>query len=143
MGDGPLYTFYRPYHLCHFEVPLTVARAVLFDDATVAPLAGPIVDVVTTAKRNLKTGEVLDGIGYYMTYGQCENSDVTRTQDLLPMGLSQGCRLKRCISKDQVLTYDDVDLPEGRLCDKLRAEQAHYFNLSIAPAAKAQTASGC
>ncbi|BCL38065.1 NAD(P)H-dependent oxidoreductase [Nostoc sp. MS1] len=127
LGEGPLYSFYTPYHLCHFEVPLSVARAVLFQDAVMAPLAGPLVDVVTTAKIDLKAGETLDGIGYYMTYGQCENSDIVQQQKLLPMGLAEGCRLKRDIPKDQVLTYDDVELPEGRLCDQLRAEQDKYF----------------
>jgi predicted homoserine dehydrogenase-like protein len=127
MGEGPLYSFYTPYHLCHFEVPLSVARVVLFNDPVIAPLAGPMVDVVATAKINLKAGETLDGIGYYMTYGQCENADVVLSQRLLPMGIAEGCRLKRDVPKDQVLTYDDVELPEGRLCDKLRAEQNAYF----------------
>ncbi|MEH2133831.1 MAG: Gfo/Idh/MocA family oxidoreductase [Nostoc sp.] len=127
LGEGPLYSFYTPYHLCHFEVPLSVARAVLFGDAVMSPLAGPLVDVVTTAKINLKAGETLDGIGYYMTYGQCENSDIVQQQNLLPIGLAEGCRLKRDISKDQVLTYEDVELPEGRLCDQLRTEQNTYF----------------
>ena len=127
LGTGPLYCFYTPYHLCHFEVPNTVARAVLFNDAALTPLGAPCVDVVATAKIDLKAGQVLDGIGYYMTYGECENSDIVRAQDLLPMGLAEGCRLKRDIPKDQVLTYADVELPEGRLCDKLRAEQNAYF----------------
>lgn len=127
LGEGPLYSFYTPYHLCHFEVPLSVARAVLFQDPVLSPIAGPVVDVVTTAKINLKAGETLDGIGYYMTYGQCENSDIVQKQNLLPMGLAEGCRLKRDIPQDQVLTYDDVELPTGRLCDQLRAEQNAYF----------------
>ncbi|MEH2219956.1 MAG: Gfo/Idh/MocA family oxidoreductase [Nostoc sp.] len=127
LGEGPLYSFYTPYHLCHFEVPLSVARAVLFGDAVMSPLAGPLVDVVTTAKIDLKAGETLDGIGYYMTYGQCENSPIVQQQNLLPIGLAEGCRLKRDISKDQVLTYEDVELPEGRLCDQLRTEQNNYF----------------
>ncbi|KZL51580.1 NAD(P)-dependent oxidoreductase [Nodularia spumigena CENA596] len=127
LGEGPLYSFYTPYHLCHFEVPLSVARAVLFQDAVLSPLAGPLVDVITTAKINLKAGETLDGIGYYMTYGQCENSATVQEQKLLPIGLAEGCRLKRDIPQDQVLTYDDVELPEGRLCDQLRAEQNTYF----------------
>lgn len=135
LGEGPLYSFYTPYHLCHFEVPLSVARVVLFKDVVMAPIAGPRVDVVTTAKIDLKAGETLDGIGFYMTYGQCEKSDIVREQNLLPMGLAEGCRLKRDIPKDQVLTYDDVELPEGRLCDKLRAEQNEYFAPSKAPAA--------
>ncbi len=127
LGEGALYSFYTPYHLCHFEVPLSVARAVLFQDYVLSPLGAPIVDVVTTAKIDLKAGETLDGIGYYMTYGQCENSNIVQEQNLLPMGLAEGCRLKRDISKDQVLTYDDIELPEGRLCDQLRAEQNAYF----------------
>jgi predicted homoserine dehydrogenase-like protein len=127
LGAGPLYSFYTPYHLCHFEVPLSVARAVLFQDPVLAPIAGPMVDVVATAKINLQAGEVLDGIGCYMTYGQCENSDIVRQQNLLPMGLAEGCRLKRDIPKDQVLTYDDIELPPGRLADRLRLEQNAYF----------------
>ncbi|MBD6619250.1 NAD(P)-dependent oxidoreductase [Komarekiella sp. 'clone 1'] len=127
LGEGPLYSFYTPYHLCHFEVPLSVARAVLFQDAVMSPLAGPLVDVVTTAKIDLKAGETLDGIGYYMTYGQCENSHIVQEQNLLPIGLAEGCRLKRDILQDQVLTYEDVELPKGRLCDQLRTEQNAYF----------------
>lgn len=127
LGEGPLYSFYTPYHLCHFEVPMSVARAVLFQDYVLSPLGGPKVDVITTAKIDLKAGETLDGIGYYMTYGQCENSNIVSEQNLLPMGLAEGCRLKRDIPKDQVLTYDDVELPHNRLSDKLRWEQNAYF----------------
>jgi predicted homoserine dehydrogenase-like protein len=128
LGPGPLYCFYTPYHLCHFEVHHTVARAVLFGDATLAPLGGPYVDVVAAAKVDLKEGDILDGLGCYLTYGLAENHDIVRAENLLPIGLAEGCRLKRNIPKDQVLTYDDIELPEGRLCDKLRAEQNEYFS---------------
>jgi predicted homoserine dehydrogenase-like protein len=129
MGEGPLYVFYTPYHLCHFEVPQTVARAVLFKDAALTPIGGPVVDVITIAKRDLKVSEVLDGIGGFTCYGVTENSEVCQSENMLPMGLSEGCRLKRDIQKDQVLTYADVELPENRLCDKLRAEQNDCFAL--------------
>jgi predicted homoserine dehydrogenase-like protein len=115
LGDGPLYSFYTPYHLVHFEAPLSVARVVLFGDVVMAPIGGPVVDVVATAKRDLRAGEVIDPIGYFMTYGQCENSDTTRAERL------------RDVPKDQTLTYDDVELPEGRLSDMLRAEQDMLF----------------
>ncbi|MGH7794191.1 MAG: NAD(P)H-dependent oxidoreductase [Candidatus Binatia bacterium] len=127
LGEGPLYCFYTAYHLCHFEVPNTLARAVLFHDAAITPLNGPVVDVITTAKIDLKAGEVLDGMGYYMTYGLCENHGTASEQNLLPIGLAEGCRLKRDIAKNQVLTYSDVEIPPGRLCDKLRAEQRQFF----------------
>jgi predicted homoserine dehydrogenase-like protein len=128
MGDGPLYVFYSPYHLAALEVPLTAARAVLFHDAAVSAAAGPVCDVITIAKRDLKAGEVLDGSGGFTCYGMIENSDICRTENLLPMGLSGGCRLNRDISKDQVITFDDVEMPAKRLIDKLRTEQNEYFN---------------
>ena len=127
VGPGPLYCFYNPYHLCHFEVHNTIARAVLFDDAAVAPLGAPLVEVVTTAKIDLKAGETLDGIGWDMTYGEAENADITHKERLLPMGLAEGCKLIRDVPKDQALTYDDVELPAGRKCDILRAEQDKMF----------------
>jgi predicted homoserine dehydrogenase-like protein len=127
LGEGPLYCFYRPYHLCHFEVPNSVVRAVEFGDATIAPIAGPLVDVVATAKRDLRAGETLDGLGGYMTYGLCENSDTALQQGLLPIGLAEGCRLRADVSKDAVLTYADVELPPGRIADQLRGEQDDHF----------------
>lgn len=127
MGEGPLYCFYAHAHLCHFEVPNTVARAVLFHDAAVEPLGPPLVDVVATAKTDLEAGQVLDGIGCYMTYGQCEGVATAAEENLLPMGLAQGCRLKRAVRRDTVLTYDDVEVPGGRLSDRLRAEQNARF----------------
>jgi predicted homoserine dehydrogenase-like protein len=130
LGAGPLYCFYTPYHLCHFEVPNTVARAVLFGDAAIAPLGAPLVDVVAVAKVDLRAGQTLDGLGGYMTYGVAENADVTFAEDLLPIGLAEGCRLKRDVPKDAVLTYADVALPADRLCDALRDEQNKVFHVS-------------
>ena len=123
LGPGPLYCFYTPYHLCHFEVPNTVARAAIFGDAAIAPAGPPTVDVVATAKTDLASGTSIDAIGGYMTYGLAENADVTAAERLLPLGLAEGCRLLRDVAKDEVLAYDDVELPAGRLADELRAEQ--------------------
>jgi predicted homoserine dehydrogenase-like protein len=127
MGQGPLYCFYWPYHLCHFEVPFTVARAAIFRDPAITPLGAPCVDVIAAAKRDLEAGEILDGLGHYMTYGLCENADVVHAERLLPIGLAEGCRLRRNVPRDQCLTYDDVEIPAGRLCDELRREQDVRF----------------
>ncbi|MGI8547062.1 MAG: NAD(P)H-dependent oxidoreductase [Gemmatimonadaceae bacterium] len=133
LGEGPLYSFYTPYHLCHFELPLSVARAVIFHDAVLTPLGAPSVEVVATAKRDLKAGEVIDGMGGYMTFGQCENADVTREERLLPVAVAERCKLLRDVAKDEVLSYSDVELPSGRLVDRLRAEQDAYFAPAFAP----------
>jgi predicted homoserine dehydrogenase-like protein len=129
LGEGPLYCFYTPYHLCHFEVPNTLARAALLGDAALAPLAGPKVDVVAAAKIDLKAGQRLDGLGEYMTYGLAENAETVAREGLLPIGLAEGCRLKRDVAKDRCIRRADFEIPEGRLIDRLRDEQDALFDL--------------
>lgn len=127
MGEGPLYTFYRPYHLSPLETPLTVARAVLFGDAALTPAGAPTCEVITLAKRDLASGETLDGIGGYTCYGDIDNAETARADDLLPMGLSEGCVLVRDVPKDEVVRFADVTLPPGRVCDELWREQTMRF----------------
>lgn len=127
MGNGPLYMFYQPYHLPPWQVADSVARAALFRDATIAPRGGPACDTVSCAKRDLKAGEVLDGMGGFTCYGLVDRYEVCRRENTLPIAVSLDCRLKRDIAKDQPITYDDVDLPPDRLVDRLRTEQAQRF----------------
>jgi predicted homoserine dehydrogenase-like protein len=127
MGDGPLYPFFVPYHLVHFEIPNAIARVALFRDCVAKPLAGPVVEVCACAKRDLKAGETLDDYGMFMTYGEAVNADEMCRNQYLPEGLVEGCKLKNDIAKDQVLTYADVELPADRIADRLRAEQYRRF----------------
>ncbi len=139
LGKGPLYSFYTPYHLCFFEVPNSIARVFHFNDEVMAPIGAPVVEVVTTAKKNLKAGETLDGFGRYTAYGQCENAGVCIKENLLPIGLAEGLKLKRDISADQVITFDDVEVPENELIFRLyREQQSFFFNI---PAPKEEVSS--
>src|ERR1700730_1951092 len=127
MGDGPLYSFFLPYHLVHFEVPNAIARVALLRDSVAKPLAGPVVEVCAVAKCDLNAGEILDDYGMYMTYGEAVNADEMCKKRYLPEGLVEGCKLKQSIKKDAVISYDDIELPPGRLADRLRAEQYRHF----------------
>ncbi|MBZ5695448.1 MAG: Gfo/Idh/MocA family oxidoreductase [Acidobacteriia bacterium] len=131
LGSGPFYCLYTPYHLPPLQIGASVARAVLFHDATVAPMGAPVCDVLAVAKRDLKAGNVLDGTGGFMAYGLIDNAEVHQVEGFLPVGLSEGCRLKHDLPKDAPIRYADVVLPEGRLCDKLRAEQDDYFSAAV------------
>ena len=135
LGTGPLYSFYTPYHLCHFEVPTTVARVALLGDPAIRPDGAPKVDVVTMAKTDLAAGTVLDRPGGYHYYGEAEKAATTHADRLLPLGVAEGCRLLRDVVKDEVIGYADVELPAGRLVDRLRAEQDELFFGSPAAAA--------
>lgn len=127
MGEGPLYSFFVPYHLVHFETPNSIARVALFRDSLAKPLGGPVVEVCAVAKRDLRAGEVLDDYGMYMTYGEAVNADEMCKGRYLPEGLVEGCVLTQDVKKDAVITYNDVKLPPNRLADRLRAEQYKHF----------------
>ena len=127
LGTGPYYCFYTPYHLCHFEVPTSVARAVLFDDAVLTPLAGPEVGVIAVAKKNLVAGDLIDELGGYEVYGVADNIEAIRAEQLLPIGLAVGCRVVRCVAKDVALTFEDIEIFPGRTIDALYAEQEAMF----------------
>jgi predicted homoserine dehydrogenase-like protein len=131
LGKGPLYSFYQPYHLCHFDVPISIARAILFQDYAITPIDQPVVEVVATAKRDLAAGERLDCIGGYTMYGEAENSDMVRDENLLPIGLAEGCILKRDVKIGATLTFDDLIIPEGRLIDRLYAKQREMSESSF------------
>jgi len=123
LGDGPFFVFYTPFHLPHIQIPSTIGRAVIHHDATVAPLAGPVCEVLSIAKRDLKAGERLDGVGGFCTYGLIDNRAAARAVDALPIALSEGCVLRRDISKDAVISFADVDSPRGRLVETLWRDQ--------------------
>jgi predicted homoserine dehydrogenase-like protein len=123
LGDGPFYVFYTPFHLPHLQIASTIARAAIHRDPTVAPMAGPVCEVVTVAKRDLKAGERLDGVGGFCAYGLIENATEARASEALPIGLSEGCILRQDKKKDDVLSFNDVELPLGRPVDALWREQ--------------------
>jgi predicted homoserine dehydrogenase-like protein len=127
MGSGPFYSFYTPYHLCFFELPSSIARVFHFQDAVMQPVAGPVVEVVAIAKRNLKAGEVLDGYGGYLSYGVCENYETARAENLLPIGLAEDVILKNDVPMDQALTFDDIVYPVDKLTYALYEEQLSLF----------------
>ena len=94
-----------------------------------------VCDTVSIAKRDLKAGERLDGMGGFTCYGLIDSYENCRRNDDLPIALSVDCVLKRDVAKDQPISYRDVELPEGRLCDTLRAEQTAFFSGSLRKAA--------
>ena len=130
LGDGPFYVFYTPFHVPHIQLPSTIARAVIHSDPTVTPLAGPWCEVVTVAKRRLKAGERLDGIGGFCSYGLIENHATARALDALPIALSENCVLLRDVARDEVVSFSDVQLPATRLSDELWREQCNHWPIA-------------
>lgn len=128
MGDGPFYVFYTPFHLPHLQIASTIGRAVVLNDPTVAPLGGPRCEVVAVAKRDLRAGEQLDGIGGFSVYGLIDNASAARAAEALPMGLSEGCTLRHDVPRDRVLTMRDVTMPAERLSDRLWLEQRRRWS---------------
>jgi predicted homoserine dehydrogenase-like protein len=128
MGEGPNYILYRPYHLTSLETPISIARAAIHKLPTIAPINKPICETVTIAKKDLKAGARLDGIGGYTVYGTIDTYETAKEENLLPIGLiNENTIVKRDIKKGELITYDMVELDKDTMIYKLRQMQDEIF----------------
>jgi predicted homoserine dehydrogenase-like protein len=124
MGDGPNYVLYRPYHLTSLETPISIARAHIYKEATIAPWKGLQAETVTVAKKDLAEGQFLDSIGGFTVYGHILSASDATEQNALPLGLvDKNVQLKRAIKKGEVITYDDVVQTQESTIWRLRRMQ--------------------
>ncbi len=129
MGPGPLWTLYRPYHLCNLETPLTVAKIVIDGEPTIIPLDGPVSECITVAKRDLKAGETIDGIGGYTTYGSIATAQETYEKGYVVYALvNKNARMKCDVKKGTLLTLDMVDLDTSTQLYQVRKEQDKMYH---------------
>lgn len=122
-AGGRNYLLYRPYHLVAVTAPLSILRAVLLEEATGQPLPVPTADVITVAKKDLAKGTELDGGGGYTVAGLCEKADVAATDNLLPLGLSKGCKLLCDVRAGESIRREMVDPGCDSQLAALRREQ--------------------
>jgi predicted homoserine dehydrogenase-like protein len=130
MGNGPYYTLFRPYHLCSIEVPLTCAMLTIWKRSNMAPLDHLTSEVFAVAKRDLRPGDILDGIGGTAYYSLIDTYQAARDEDLLPIGLARGARLVRPVKIDVPITRGDVEIMPSTLFS-LRQLQDQWFEKSI------------
>jgi predicted homoserine dehydrogenase-like protein len=103
---------YRPQHFVGHEVPIGIARIALDGQPSGAPI-GRFSECVAAAKKNLKPGTILDGEGGYTVYGIIERAETAKSENLVPMGLTQGAEVIEEIPEDGMITHDNVRLPES------------------------------
>ena len=120
---GDYYTFYTPYHLVTNEIPLSVVWAVEDHEPTVVPRHGLIAEVMGAAKSNLKAGTVIDGGGGYTVYAVNDLASVAKRENCVPFGLLDGAKLLKDVERDQVITFDMVDLKTDTTLYRLRKLQ--------------------
>jgi predicted homoserine dehydrogenase-like protein len=125
LGKGPNYYLYRPYHIPMIEPLLSSAKAVLFHEASIAPIAANA-DTITIAKRDLVKGEVIDGIGGSMVYGLIEKMGVAREDNLVPISLTENAKVKRDVKKGIALTYEDIELIDNELLQLRKLQDSHF-----------------
>ena len=113
MGTGPFFLFYRPYHLCHVEAVECIVDAALDGNSLLEPTCGFRTNVYAYAKRDLKAGESLDGLGGYTCYGLIENCNSDHAG--LPVCLAEDVILRRDIPCDAPIRMSDIEIPARRL----------------------------
>jgi predicted homoserine dehydrogenase-like protein len=123
---GKYAALYRPIHMIGLELGISVASAALRNEPTGAP-TGFRSDVVATAKRALKDGEMLDGEGGFCVWGKQTPADVSLERELLPLGLAHNVKLKREIAEGQALRWSDVAYDANDPAVKVRREMEAAF----------------
>ena len=118
---GRYVTIYRRWHLIGLELGISVASAALRHEATGAPVCFNA-DVVATAKRDIKPGEMLDGEGGYTVFGKITPARMSLSRRNLPLGLASNIKVTRAVAKGQMLTWDDVERDETLTAYKFRME---------------------
>lgn len=108
-SSGRYSAMYKPFHLIGLELNISIFSAALFGEAT-GRTTGFVSDVVATAKRPLKAGEMLDGEGGYTVWGRLCPADEALSRRSLPIGLAHHVRLKHDIVEGAVVSWDDVDI---------------------------------
>jgi predicted homoserine dehydrogenase-like protein len=131
MGEGPVYTLFRPFHLCSMEVPLTIATVSLYGRAHMQPRDRLTAEVTAIAKRDLRPGDVLEGIGGSTHRAGCMIYEEARELDALPIGLSKGCRVVAPISKGSLIRAQAVQPVTDSLVYKLRMEQNRFPEVTV------------
>jgi predicted homoserine dehydrogenase-like protein len=129
MGTGPYFTFFRPYHLTSLEVPLTCARAVLYNKADMVPMPVPVAEVCAVAKRDMNPGEILDQIGEYCYRAWIMKAKEARLAGAVPCGLLSGARVSHSIKKGELLTSTNILVPSDSKIAILRARQDKMLGL--------------
>lgn len=121
-GKGPYYLFFRDHHLCYYEAAKTIAEVHLFNSATL-PHGKKQADVFAVAKKDLKEGEGLDGIGGFCAYGVIDKAHIISRENLLPVGLTEWAIMKKDVSQDTPITWDMVELEGADDLFALRKEE--------------------
>ncbi|HMN21554.1 MAG TPA: Gfo/Idh/MocA family oxidoreductase [Ottowia sp.] len=117
--SGRYFTLYKRWHLIGLEVGFSVASVVLRGEATGAA-QGWHADVVATAKRDLRPGELLDGEGGYTVWGKLQPAARSLAQGGLPLGLAHDVRVVRPVARGQMLCWDDVAIDAGTRAFQVR-----------------------
>jgi len=121
MGEGPNYLLFRPYHLTSLETPLSIAKAYCLHEESIVPYHGLVAETVAVAKKDLKPGDHLDGLGGYTVYGTIMTAEEAKEQNALPIGLvDPSLVVTKPIQKGEVITYDKIENTKSLIIWELR-----------------------
>ncbi|MET0576435.1 MAG: NAD(P)H-dependent oxidoreductase [Mesorhizobium sp.] len=129
IGEGPYYSFFRPYHLTSLEVPLTAARIALYGRPDMVPLPNPVAEVCAVAKRDLVAGETFDAIGETCYRSWTMTIAEARAGNAVPVGLLEGGKVLKPVKKGELLTTINAAPDSGTNLFRLRKLQDAMLHL--------------
>lgn len=125
-SSGRYAALYRPTHMIGLELGISVASVALRREPTGAPVCFNS-DVVATAKRPLKAGEMLDGEGGFCVWGKQTPARDSLAAGHLPLGLAHNVRLRTDVAEGRKLTWADVEYDPHDIAVRVRREMEEAF----------------
>ena len=125
-ASGRYSAMYKPFHLIGLELNISILSAALLNKPT-GMTRGFRGDVVATAKRDLKAGEVLDGEGGFTVWGKLYPAQSSLVLGGLPVGLAHGVKLKSDIQANAPVCWQDVEVDETHAAVKFRRDMEAAF----------------
>ena len=126
-STGRFSAMYKPFHLIGLELNISILSAALLKKPTGSTLDFNS-DVVATAKRDLKAGEMLDGEGGFTVYGKLMPANKSLKMGGLPIGLAHRIKLKNNVNIDQQISWDDVEIDPTDQAVSVRKEMEKLYS---------------
>ena len=128
-STGQYSAMYKPFHLIGLELNISILSAALLGQPTGSTRAFTG-DVVATAKRDLKAGEMLDGEGGFTVWGKLYPAARSAAMNALPIGLAHHVRLTANVSAGSPICWHHVEIDQTSAAVRLRLAQQDKLSSS-------------
>jgi len=125
--SGDYSAIWRPYHYIGLELAQSI-YSIALDQKPTGHTKFFNAEVISVTKKDLHIGEILDGEGGFASRGKLVTAKCSVENNYLPLGLTDGAKIKKSIKKDEYIKIDDVEINWKQEVLQARKYQINILN---------------